>query len=216
MSNEQTLHDLFRPPVRERADAARNRLVVLEAAERLFAERGACDVSMDEVAAAAGVGKGTVYRRFKDQAGLALAVLEEKERELQEAVLRGKPPLGPGASVDQRLYAFLDELIDLLNAHTELHLLSETSSRGARYRSGLYRFYRLHVELLLREIVPPDDAVVLADQLLAPLAADLFTHLRDERGMEVEQIRSGLHKLAGSVVPSGTGTTRETEQSRKR
>lgn len=203
MSSQEALQDLCGPPrYDERADAARNRLLVLEAAERLFAERGACNVSMDEVAAAAGVGKGTVYRRFKDQSGLALAVLEQKERELQEAVLRGDPPLGPAASGDKRLHAFLDALIDLLDAHTELHLLCETSSRGARYRSGLYGFYRLHVELLLREILAARNVGVLADQLLAPLAADLFTHLRDERGVDVEQIRSGVRQIVQSIVDS--------------
>lgn len=213
MSTEKALHDLFRPAVAERADAARNRVLVLETAERLFAERGACNVSMDEVAAAAGVGKGTVYRRFKDQAGLALAVLEQKERELQEAVLRGPPPLGPGAPGDERLHAFMDALIDLLDAHTELHLVSETSSRGARYRSGLYRFYRLHVELLLGEIVPNADAVVLADQLLAPLAADLFTHLRDERGIETERIRSGIRQIVRSAADPETQTKTRSKRS---
>ena len=58
------------PP--ERADAARNRGKVLAAAERLFAERGPSRVSMDAVAAEAGVGKGTLFRRFGDRAGLAL------------------------------------------------------------------------------------------------------------------------------------------------
>lgn len=209
MSSEDLLRDLCGPPRHdERADAARNRALVLEAAERLFTERGACNVSMDEVAAAAGVGKGTLYRRFKDQAGLALAVLEQKERELQEAVLRGDPPLGPGASPDKRLRAFLDALIDLLDAHTELHLVSETSSRGARYRSGLYGFYRLHVELLLREIVPQHDVGVLADQLLAPLAADLFAHLRDVRGIETDQIRSGVRQIVQSVIDSSASSSR--------
>ncbi|MDQ3716940.1 MAG: TetR/AcrR family transcriptional regulator [Actinomycetota bacterium] len=157
---------------------------------------------MDEVAAAAGVGKGTVYRRFKDQAGLALAVLEEKEREFQHAVLRGDPPLGPAASADKRLHAFMDGLLDLLDAHTELHVLSETSCRGARYRGGLYGFYRLHVEILLREILPGRDVVVLADQLLAPLTADLFTHLRDERGIGTQQIRSGIRQIVRAIVDS--------------
>ncbi len=207
MSTNQTLQDMGGPPQHEeRADAARNRQLVLEAADRLFAERGACNVSMDEVAAAAGVGKGTLYRRFKDQSGLALAVLEQKERELQESVLRGRPPLGPGASADKRLHAFLDTLIDLLDAHTELHILSETAGRGARYRSGLYGFYRLHVELLLREILPGGNVGVLADQLLAPLAADLFAHLRDERGIEIEQIRFGVRRIVQSVVECAAKT----------
>ena len=200
MSNLDQLRELTARPPRERADAARNRARVLAAAERLFAERGACNVSMDEVAAAAGVGKGTLYRRFGDRAGLAVAVLEDKERDLQQSVVRGAPPLGPGAPADKRLRAFLNALVDLLDAHTELHVLSETSAVGARYRSGLYAFYRLHTELMLREIVPRHDAAVLADQLLAPLAVDLFVHLRDERGIEVERVRAGLMALVDALA----------------
>src|ERR671923_2506063 len=84
-------------PRRERADAARNRRRVLAAARRLFAERGVANVTMEEVARAAGVGKGTVFHRFGDRAGLALALLDDRERELQEAILHGPPPVGPGA-----------------------------------------------------------------------------------------------------------------------
>src|SRR4051812_17623609 len=84
-------------PVRERADAARNRIRVLEAAEKLFAERGVDAVTMDDVAGAAGVGKGTLYRRFGDKGGLAMALLDQRERELQERILTGPPPLGLGA-----------------------------------------------------------------------------------------------------------------------
>lgn len=199
MSNASVLESLFAPAPRERADAARNRKLVLDAAEKLFAERGACNVTMDEVAAAAGVGKGTLYRRFNDQAGLALAVLEEKERALQENVIRGAPPLGPGAPANQRLRAFLGALIDLLDEHTELHVMSEAAPQGARYRSGLYAFYRLHVELMLQEAAPECDAVVVADQLLAPLAADLFVYLRDERGIPVPRIRGALMNLLDSL-----------------
>ena len=72
------------PPPRERADAARNRVAVLQAAARLFAEHGWAAVSMDQVAAGAGVAKGTVFRRFGDKAGLAVALLDTRERELQE------------------------------------------------------------------------------------------------------------------------------------
>ena len=202
MSSESLLQ-LLPPPPRERADAARNRKQVLDAADRLFAERGACNVSMDDVAAAAGVGKGTVYRRFKDQSGLALALLEEKERVLQEAIIRGEPPTGPGAPARDRLPAFFSELISLLDAHTELHVLSETAARGARYRSGLYAFYRLHTQILLQEIAPDRDVEVLADQLLAPLQAELFVYLRDERGVTVERIEAELLRLVEQATACG-------------
>ena len=57
------------PP--ERADAARNRRRILAAAEKLFAENGVSCTSMDAIAAEAGVGKGTLFRRFGDRASLA-------------------------------------------------------------------------------------------------------------------------------------------------
>src|SRR5882672_323577 len=87
----------------ERADAARNRRLVLAAAERLFAENGVSCTSMDAIAAAAGVGKGTLFRRFGDRATLALAVLDQRERDLQDAILSGAPPLGPGAEPIERM-----------------------------------------------------------------------------------------------------------------
>jgi AcrR family transcriptional regulator len=59
-----------------RADAVRNRALIVDAARRLFAERG-LDVTLHDVAEAAGVGVGTVYRRFPDKdallGGLVLA-----------------------------------------------------------------------------------------------------------------------------------------------
>ena len=164
---------------RERADAARNRRRVLDAAAALFAERGVGAVSMDEVAAAAGVGKGTVFRRFGDKSGLAVALLDERERELQEGVLSGPPPLGPGAPPRERLRAFLDAYLDYCLGHLELVRLSETATPGARYRIGSYRFWHRHVQVLLSEAGVPD-AGALAHALLAPLAADLLHGLGAE------------------------------------
>ena len=200
--SSQRLTDLEIGERRERADASRNRGKILVAAEELFAAKGACNVSMDEVAAAAGVGKGTLYRRFSDQAGLAMALLEEKEKQLQDAVIRGPAPLGPGAPPGDRLAAFIDALLDLLDAHTELHVLSETSSRGARYRSGLYAFYRLHVQLLLEKVDNDIDAEVMADIVLAPLDAELFQHLHTDRSVEVIRMRTSLQRMIRSFTTS--------------
>ncbi len=72
-----------------RADAARNRARLLEAAARLVAEQGAACVTMEAVAAAASVGKGTVFRRFGDRTGLLAALLDHSEKKFQAAVLGG-------------------------------------------------------------------------------------------------------------------------------
>jgi AcrR family transcriptional regulator len=65
------------PPRPLRVDAERNRRRILAAAAGLFADRG-LDVSMDDIAAAAGVGVGTVYRRFPDRDALIEALFEDK------------------------------------------------------------------------------------------------------------------------------------------
>src|SRR4051794_30601351 len=91
---------------RERADAARNRERILAAATALVGERGIDQVSMDDVARAACVGTGTLYRRFGDRAGLAVALLDEDTRAFQDALIAGPPPLGPGAPPEERLRAF--------------------------------------------------------------------------------------------------------------
>jgi AcrR family transcriptional regulator len=183
----------------ERADARRNRLKVLAAAERLFAEHGVRHVSLDAIAAAAGVGKGTVFRRFGDRAGLAVALLDERERELQERILTGPPPLGPDAAAGDRLLAFLDAYVDLLDAHVELLLDSENAATGSRYRVGAYRFWHRHVAVLLEQARSGLDADYTAHALLAPLAADLHQALRDE-AYDVPRIKSGLRALAEAAL----------------
>lgn len=181
------------PPPKERADAARNRVAVLEAAARLFAEQGVEAVSMDQVAAAAGVGKGTLFRRFGDKSGLAAALLDARERVLQEAILHGPPPLGPGAPDEERLAAFLDAYFDYLLEHLALVRMSETATPGARYRIGAYRFWHRHAAILLASAPDPEHA---AHALLAAVAADHVAALLPELGEA--RMRAGLLRLARS------------------
>jgi AcrR family transcriptional regulator len=143
----------------ERADAARNRRRVLEAFERLCARDGIENVSMDAVAAEAGVGKGTVYRRFGDRTGLALASLGEDERRLQEAVLRGPPPLGPGAPAGDRAVAFVRALASLIERRLDVLL-----SAGGWVESEVYAGWRMHLALVAGDAA--------ADALLALCAPE--------------------------------------------
>jgi AcrR family transcriptional regulator len=174
------------PPPKERADAARNRAAVLEAAGRLFAEHGVEAVSMDQVAAAAGVGKGTLFRRFGDKSGLAVALLDARER---------VPPLGPGAPAEERLAAFIDAYLDYLLEHLSLVRMSETAAPGARYRIGAYRFWHHHTVILLGATPDPGHT---AHALLAALAAEHVAALLPELGEQ--RIRAGLIRLARSAT----------------
>jgi AcrR family transcriptional regulator len=191
---------LIVPESLERADAARNRERILCAARRLFDERGAGCVSMDEIAETAGVGKGTLFRRFGSRAALAAAVLSERERDFQEGFIRGEPPLGPGAPAQERLSAFGESMLDILEAHTELLLAAETGP--ARFAHPAYVVHRLHVMLLLREADPGCDAEMLADTLLAALGVELFIYLRRVRGMSLTRLKDGWRELVRRTIPA--------------
>ncbi len=96
MSEPRLLPLLDAPPT-ERRDAARNREALMCAAAELVALHGAHAVTMDAVAARAGVGKGTVFRRFESREGLMGALIDQTETDWQASVISGPPPLGPGA-----------------------------------------------------------------------------------------------------------------------
>ncbi|MDQ3719661.1 MAG: TetR/AcrR family transcriptional regulator [Actinomycetota bacterium] len=184
----------------ERADAARNRERILCAAERLFAERGANGVTMDAVAEAAGVGKGTVYRRFGDRATLALTLMDDRERGFQEACIRGEPPLGPGARAASRLAAFGEALLEMIESHGPLLLAIESSAAGVRQSSPVHRFYLTHVSLLVRELNPRLDPEFTAGVLLAALGATQVRVWREQEGLDAERIAAGYRALVGELA----------------
>lgn len=183
-----------------RADAARNREKVLAAARHLFEQRGVANVTIDEIARAAGVGKGTVFHRFGDRAGLVMALVDDEERALQERILRGDPPLGPGAPPADRMVALMDALVGLLERYGDLLRDSEASRAGARYDAGAYAAWHQHATMLIAEARPGDDAPVLAHLLLAPLAAEHFTHLTEHDDIDLERLRAALRHVVLRVL----------------
>jgi AcrR family transcriptional regulator len=185
------------PGIHERADAARNRQRVLDAAERLFTQRDPGSVTMEDIAREAGVGKATLYRRYPDPAAVAIALLDDHERDLQQQLLHGPPPLGPGAAPAQRLAAFYAAMLALLERHLPLALGAETG--GKRFAVGAYGFWRAHVHSLL-VTAGVDQADVLADTLLAPLSPELFRYQRFDRNQSLVQLSRGLAWLAHQAL----------------
>jgi AcrR family transcriptional regulator len=181
----------------ERADAAANRERILAAARRLFAQRGAAGVSMDAVAEAAQVGKGTVFRRFGDRAGLTAALLDEEMREFQEKLLHGPPPLGPGAPPGERLEAFACALLALLDHNLELALASGPAPGEPGAPLGALV---LHVRVLLDELRPGEDHEVLAEMIVSALGASVVRQLRRERGYDLAQLGAAAHTLLHGVL----------------
>lgn len=187
-------------PPPERADAARNRATILAAVRSLLADHTPCAISIDDVARTAGVGKGTIYRRFGDRGRLMQAVLDEREAAFQSAVMSGAPPLGPGADPCARLIAFLCALVDQLEDVGDL--IAEVETGQQWLTSPPQRFRRLHVRMLLASARPDLDADALAEALLAPLTADGYRHQRQHAGYPTERIKAALQTLASALLAS--------------
>lgn len=178
----------------ERGDAARNRALLLEAARRLVAERGADAVTMDDIAAAAGVGKGTVFRRFGSRAGLMTVLLDEDERALQQAFLFGPPPLGPDAPPLDRVAAFGRARLCFVHTH---HALLSAASRDPQTRyNPAAMVIRTHVRVLLQSAGTTGNLDVQTDALLALLDADYVEHQLGNRGHTLETLGDAWESLA--------------------
>src|SRR5215831_4573549 len=161
----------------ERADAARNRRVLLAAAREMLAEDGADKLTMDGLAERAGLGKGTVFRRFGTRAGIFRALLDDAERSFQEQVLSGPPPLGPGAGPLDRLVAYGRARIAFLIEHRDVARASLDGSQPvpAGRQTPLSQ---LHIRVLLGQMdLGPADLDMLAVQLTGALDGPLLLYL---------------------------------------
>ncbi|WP_187368102.1 TetR/AcrR family transcriptional regulator [Nonomuraea terrae] len=181
---------------RERADAARNRRAILRAAEELLRRHPPEQVSVERVAAAAGVGKGTVFHRFGSRTGLMRELMSERARELEEAVTQGPPPLGPGAAPSERLVAFLAAVAELAARNGNLlaaheHAVMTRKSEQPREANPIYVFWHRHASGLIAEARPDADAELIAHMLLGTLHMEPVASL----------LRAGEHeRLAASFA----------------
>ena len=188
-------------PHPQRADAARNRRILLATAREMLAEQGADKITMDGLAERAGLGKGTVFRRFGTRAGIFQALLNDDEREFQERVLSGAPPLGPGAAPLDRLIAYGQARIDFLTDHREIARAALDGSQPVPAGSQT-PMSRVHIRYLLQQMhlgaAEPD---VLALQLTAALDGPLLLYLSDSADdpRVSERLRRGWDDLVRRV-----------------
>jgi AcrR family transcriptional regulator len=200
-----SLDHLGRPTGREveRSDAARNRRVILQTARALFEERGVTCVTMEEIARASGVGKGTLYRRFPHKGFLCQALLDEPTRHLQEQTLEIlRRPMTPAI---EKLDAFLDRLVAFTAENLDLLYGGNEPLCGAdrleRFSHPAYDWRRSTVLGLLRAAVSEGDVAsgldleYLATALLAPLDVDLFYYQHRVQGLSAERISDGVRAL---------------------
>ncbi len=188
---------LLRAPRPERSDAARNREALLVAARRMVEQQGVSALTMDALAREAGVGKGTVFRRFASRAGLRAALLNHSETDFQAQVMTGPPPLGPGAPPQERLRAFGRTRLEY---NLQAARLIEAAGRTGRRSFAAESFAHLHVVHLLRELDVRGDLPFLATALLAPLEAVVVEEAVRLEGFPVDRFVTGWEDLARRIL----------------
>jgi AcrR family transcriptional regulator len=215
---------LIRSHIRhERRDAAEHRQRILEVAQRLFAEHGVDAVSMHQIARAAGIGQGTLYRRYAHKGELCMDLLHERyERFMEEVAAQ----LAAKATVPalERLDGLLTKIVALLEEHgamlgpvagTDMRDVQCSEFDITRYipyqRSPWYLwlhelFAGLLIEAMRRGELPPLDVPYTVDSILAALHPMLYRFQRQERGFSSERILQGLRHIYidGLKAPSAT------------
>ena len=191
--------------VRERADAARNRQAILTAAAELYETADdPSTVTMDDVAAAAGVGKGTLFRRFGDRAGLLRAVFETRIEALRVAIESGPPPLGPSTPARARIVAILDAIVAVKLRNRRLTLALERTDGPAAGSTLFAAPYYAPVHALLSEllvdIVGVDSSAWIAHALLSATRVDLIDHLLTVEGWSGDRVRRQLEVYVNRVL----------------
>lgn len=173
-----------------RADAVRNRRLLLDTALHLFDEFGIEDVTMSAIAKEAKVGKGTLYRHFADKAELCHALLDDDMRQFQIMVL---DHLRACDDAFECLHWFLAQAATYVVTHNEL--LVEASNQGGvdMLKHPAHIWWRQTFVGLLARLNLDSDISYIADILYVMLDVQTIRFQRRVQGYDIERIVAGLH-----------------------
>ncbi|GAA1975206.1 helix-turn-helix domain-containing protein [Amycolatopsis minnesotensis] len=197
------------PETRLRADARRNRDQILAAARAIFADHGP-DVPMEEIARAAAVGVGTLYRRFPDRESLIREIARENfDRMLSQArAAADEEPTAWAALV--RILRHSHELqlsIQLAMLSPMAHAVLQNDPKTEEFRTGLLRTIDEVVragqaEGSLRTDIDTGDVAILAAMLLRRVPKGRFTAIADLATDRCTAIMlDGLRAGVGTALP---------------
>ncbi len=173
-----------------RSDAVRNRELLIETARRLFSQEGVEKVSMNDLAKAAGVGKGTLYRHFPSKAQLCETLIDEQMRALQARTftyLRDNP------APDDALIWFVGEVLAFVDHNIEL-----MGSGGVDLLPHpAHLWWRQTIRALLGRIdfshkAAPPDLDYLADVLYITLDVRTVLFHKFAHGWQIDRIHAGM------------------------
>jgi AcrR family transcriptional regulator len=185
----------------ERRDAAENRRLILATARALFTARGVEAVSMVEIARAAAVGQGTLYRRFPHKGALCQALLEDSISAFHDEVMSRLAARAASEPALELLVWMLGRMLEYIEANSALLSEAGKGERGNdRFHDPWYAWLHETVAVLLAQAVAngeatPLDEECVADALLVSCNPDLYHFQRCERGFARERIAASLRQI---------------------
>ncbi|WP_246244431.1 TetR/AcrR family transcriptional regulator [Mycolicibacterium murale] len=185
--------------IKERADAARNRAAILSAAGQLFDDAtDPASVSMDAIAQAAGVGKGTLFRRFGDRSTLLLAVYDQRLDDLRIAVGTRSEPIDPA----ERIAGVLEAIVVFKLRNRRLVHAVEDARNGSTslYVTAQYTEILDLIADSLTHMEWPRDVVWTAHALLALTRIDLIDHWATKENMSATRIVSEVRSFTDRLL----------------
>src|SRR5579863_2406422 len=194
----------------ERRDAAEHRQRILEVASRLFAEYGVESVSMHQIAMTAGIGQGTLYRRYAHKGALCVDLMHERREQFMEEIAtlfkKNATALERLDSVLAHCIALLEEQWAMLGPIVTANMRDamcdgpDHSHRVPVQREPFYLWlYELFTGLLTEAVakgeLAPLDISFTTDAILATFHPMFYRFQRQERGFTPERILQGLRHI---------------------
>jgi AcrR family transcriptional regulator len=203
----------------ERRDAVEHRRRILEVARKLFAEHGVGAVSMHQIAKTAGIGQGTLYRRYAHKGDLCMDLLSERNERLVEDIAtllvekNNATALERLDGVLEHTLVFLEEqgaLLGPVAGATLHHFPCVEGAKSPTFESSSLHFWLYELlTLLLAEAVKDGELATLdipftADAILATINPLLYRFQRQQRGYSPERILQGVRHIyiEGIKVPN--------------
>jgi AcrR family transcriptional regulator len=189
---------LIRDAGRNRADAIRNRQLLLDTAGRLFAEYGVESVSMSQLAQAAGVGKGTLYRNFTNKTEICYALLDQDQRDLQTQTLRrlGEYPAEPL----ENLRWFLEAAAHFVIRNREMLVAGVEAGNVSSLQFDAHLWWRQTIRGLLARLNPLGDLDYMTDVLYVMLDINTIHFQQTFLGYPAERIIAGLNRTLDRLL----------------
>ena len=184
-------------PQPTRADALKNRALLLETAQRLFNQRGVSEVPMTAIAEEAGVGKGTLYRHFQNKSELCHALLDQEMRDLQERFLRRmRNAHEPRANLEW----FLEQVVTFVIQNDDLLSAQASQEPVNVLEHPAHLWWRHTIRGLLQQIKPQPDLDYATDVLYVLLDVQTLRFQHNTMGYDILRIITGLKYIVHSLT----------------